>query len=154
MKTVKIISLFLILAMLSCLFISCDSGDDVQIDLPEQENFYELTVSFQIKDSTGKTQVEAKDYLYKSHAEPTVLNIIDTYLTVVESYICKIDSNNTLTTIGNMKANKKNGDYWGFVMGATDLSKEQIIKQLSGDRMSNTIVEDGGKFTVMLIVGE
>ncbi len=153
MKNVKIISAFLILAMIGCIFIACDSGDDVEVNLPQQENFYELTVSFQIKDSTGKTQVEAKDYVYKSHAEPTVLNIVDTYLAVVQDWTCKIDKNNTITQIGGMKINKSNGDYWGFVDGAIDLSKDQILKDLSDDSMSSTIVEDGGKFTVMLITG-
>ncbi len=154
MKTVKIISIFLILAMLSCTFIACESGDDMDINLPEQDSFYELTVSFQIKDSTGKTQIEARDYVYKSHAEPTVLNIVDTYLAVVQDWTCKIDKNNTITQIGGMKINKSNGDYWGFVEDAIDLSKDQILKDLSNDSMSSTIVEDGGKFTVMLIAGE
>lgn len=154
MKFAKIIALILALSTLCCMFIACEEGEDVEIDLPERD-FYDLTVSFQIKDSTGKTIIDAQDYNYKSHAEPTMLNVIDTYLSVVANWTCKIDKNNTLTQVGGVKANKNNADYWGYVNGAIDLSKEQILDDLDdGMKMSDVIVEDGGKFTIMLILGE
>ena len=156
MKFVKILSVILVLAMLCCAFIACDSegkGDDVDIDLPER-NFYDIKVSFQIKDATGKTQIEAIDYNYKGHAEPTMLNILQTYLSVVEDWTCKIDKTNSITQIGGMKANKNNGEYWGFVNGSMNLSKDDIIDDLSDGKMSETVIEDGGVFTVMLIAEE
>lgn len=156
MKFVKILSVILVLAMLCCAIIACDSegeGDDVDIDLPER-NFYDIKVSFQIKDATGKTQIEAIDYNYKGHAEPTMLNILQTYLSVVEDWTCKIDKTNSITQIGGMKANKNNGEYWGFVNGSINLSKDQIEDDLSDGKMSETVIEDGGVFTVMLIAGE
>ena len=51
MKFAKIIALILALSTLCCMFIACEEGEDVEIDLPERD-FYDLTVSFQIKDST------------------------------------------------------------------------------------------------------
>lgn len=171
MKIVKILSLALIVFLLACTFIACDEGGEGDIDyqLPERE-FYELTVSFQIKDSTGKTVINAENYKYKSHAEPTILNVLDTYLTVVEDWTCKIDKTNTITQIGGMKANKNNGDYWGFVtnavtdsktgevtlqnMSAINLSVEQIDKFKSDGKMSATLLTEGAEFTVMLFVSE
>ena len=100
------------------------------------------------------TQIKAKDYNYKSHAEPTILNIIDQYLAVVADYTCKIDDFGTLIQIGGIKANKVNGDFWGFVYGHIDMPKEDVISNLSDAKMSTTLVEDGGMFTVMLILGE
>ena len=156
MKFAKILSVVMVLALLCCTFIACDDsgdGEDIDIDLPERE-FYNITVSFQIKDATGKTQIEAIDYNYKGHAEPTILNILETYLSVVQDWTCKIDKTNSITQIGGMKANKNDGEYWGFVNGAINLSKEDIKDDLSEGKMSETIIEDGGIFTVMLIADE
>lgn len=171
MRIVKILSLALVICLLSCTFIACDEGGNNGSDyqLPERE-FYDIHVSFQIKDSTGKTVIEAQNYNYKSHAEPTILNVVDTYLSVVEDWTCKIDKTNTITQIGGMKANKNNGDYWGFVtnavtnsstgdvtlsdMSALNLSVEQINKYKSDGKMSATLLTEGAEFTVMLFVSE
>ncbi len=170
MKFLKIVSLIMVFAVLGCVFMSCDQGDgDVDVNLPERE-FYSINVSFQIKDATGKTVIEAIDYNYKGHAEPTILNVIDTYLSVVADWTCKIDKNNTITQIGGMKANKNNGDYWGFVTNATtnaesgevtlkdmsaiNLSMEQIDKYKSDGKMSSTMLTDGAEFTVILFVSD
>ncbi len=124
MKTVRIISLILVLATLCCAFIACDSGEEGDIDLPERE-FYNVKVSFQIKSADGKTQLEATDYIYKGHAEPTILNVIDSYVSVAtKDWYCTIttdkDTNRrTLTRIGGMKANINEGTYWGFVTNTT-----------------------------------
>ena len=117
MKILKILSFVLVLSMITCVFFSCDAGNagDADVAIPERD-LYTVTVSFQIKDSTGKTVIEAIDYTYKGHAEPTILNVLDTYLAVEEDWVCKIDKNNTITQIGGMKANKNNGDYWGYVL--------------------------------------
>lgn len=171
MKKIRILTLALVVCLLACTFVACDNGGEEGdgVQLPER-TFYEMTVSFQIKDSTGKTVIDAKNYTYKSHAEPSILNVIDTYLTVVEDWTCKIDKTNTITQIGGMKANKNNGDYWGFVtnavadsktgeitlkdMSAINLSVEEINKYKSDGKMSAALLTDGAEFTVMLFVSE
>ena len=134
MKILRLVSLVLVLSMITCVFFSCDSGSsgDVDIAIPERD-IYTVTVSFQIKDSTGKTQVEAIDYTYKGHAEPTILNILDTYLSVEADWVCKIDKTITITQIGGMKANKNNGDYWGYVSNVSGNLTEELKGKRSGD---------------------
>ena len=164
---IRIIAVIIAISALSCLFVACDDKDeDLDIDLPERE-LYEVTVSFQIKDSTGKTVIEANDYTYKGHTKPTILTVVDNYLSVVADWTCKIDKNNTITQIGGMKAGK--GDYWGFVTNvvvdddknvtlkessAINLSMEQINKYKSDGKMSETPVIDGAEFTLILFVSE
>lgn len=165
---IRIIAVVFAISALSCLFVACDNADkDSDIDLPERE-LYEVTVSFQIKDSTGKTVIEAIDYTYKGHTEPTILTVVDNYLSVVADWTCKIDKNNTITQIGGMKAGK--GDYWGFATNvivdeddktvslkessAINLSMEQINKYKSDGKMSETPVIDGAEFTIILFVSE
>ena len=153
MKATKILSLFLILSTLCCMFVSCHQNDD-NVKLPERD-FYDQTVSFQIKDASGKTIVEATNYNYKGHEEPTILNIISDYLYIVVEYKCTIDKNNTLVQVGNVKA--RSGDYWGFMMGIdhdvqailanTSLQKQYLIDK----KMSEYLIEDGGQFTVVLV---
>ena len=163
---VRIIAVLLAIASLSCLFVACDKTD-TDIDFPDRE-LYEVKVSFQIKDSTGKTVIEAIDYMYKGHSEPTILTVVHNYLSVVADWTCKIDKNNTITQIGGMKAGK--GDYWGFVTNvvvdeddnsvslknssAINLSLEQINKYKSDGKMSETPVIDGAEFTLILFVSE
>lgn len=157
MKLTKLLSIFLAASMLACMFVACDNGgalsDDDAPDLPERD-FYDITVSFQIKNAAGETEINAENYNYKSHAEPTVLNIVDHYLAIVAEYTCKIDENDTLIQVGGMKADKKKLDFWGFVVGKVNLSKAEVMSNLSEGKMSNTLIEDGGKFTIMLILGE
>ncbi len=134
MKILRLLSLVLVLSMITCVLFSCDSGSsgDVDIAIPERD-IYTVTVSFQIKDSTGKTQVEAIDYTYKGHAEPTILNILDTYLSVEADWVCKIDKTNTITQIGGMKANKNNGDYWGYVSNVSGNLTDELKAKRSGN---------------------
>ena len=142
MKILKILSFVLVLSMITCVFFSCDSSDsgDDDIAIPERD-MYTVTVSFQIKDSTGKTVVEAIDYTYKGHAEPTILNIIDTYLSVEEDWVCKVDKNNTITQIGGMKANQKNGDYWGYVTNVKGELTEELKTKRNGNEEKNVAPE-------------
>ena len=164
MKAVKIISFVLALAMLCCMFVACNEEDVGDVVLPDRD-FYKVTVSFQIKSADGVTQIEALNYEYKGHAEPTMLTVIDSYLTIVEEWTCKIDKTNTLVQIGGMKASKKDGEYWGFVMckrdangeiktGALNLNVEYIKKNLSDGKMADTVLQNGDEFTVILITGE
>lgn len=157
MKFTKLLSILLAISMLACAFVACDSGkstsDDDAPDLAPRE-FYDITVSFQIKNAEGVTEINAENYNYKSHAKPTILNIVDHYLAVVAEYTCKIDENDTLLQVGGMKADKKKLDFWGFVVGKVNLSKAEVLSNLNEGKMSNTLIEDGGKFTIMLILGE
>ena len=73
---------------------------------------------------------------------------------MVADYVCKVDKTNSITQIGGMKANKNNGEYWGFVDGGINLSKDDILDDLSDGKMSETLLEDGDVFTVMLIAEE
>lgn len=166
MKAIRLISVALIIASLCCFMIACDSDSGADLSLPERD-FYNITVSFQIKDATGKTVIDAVDYNYKSHAEPTILNVVDNYLAVVQEWVCKIDKTNTITHIGGMKVNKNDGEYWGFVTNAVtnsetgevtlkdssaiNLSMEQIRKNLSDGKMSDAKLKDGAEFTVIMI---
>ena len=163
MKTMKIISILLVFAAICCSLIACeDTGNTGDITLPERD-FYEVTVSFQIKSADGKTQIEALDYKYKGHAEPTILTVVKSYLTVVAEWTCKIDKSNTITQIGGMKT--KSGDYFGFVkckknasgeitMSALNLSLEQIKKNLNDGNMNDTVLTNGDEFAIILIQSE
>ncbi len=133
MKILKLLSLVLLLSMITCVFFSCDADNsDADIDIPERD-IYTVKVSFQIKDPTGKTVIEAIDYTYKGHAEPTILNVLDTYLAVEADWVCKIDKTNTITQIGGMKANKNNGDVWGYVSNVSGQLTDELKSKRNGD---------------------
>lgn len=181
MKFVNGFSLLLALLFVCSVFFACDSSSkgDENVDLPERE-FYEVTVSFQIKDSSGKTIIDAKDYVYKGHPEPTILNVLDTYLAVVRNWVCKIKvdeerGTKQITQIGGMKVDAKNGEYWGIVtnvinkenadgtlsatvkegVSALNLSLEDINKQMNeDDSMDKVLLTDGAEFTVIQVVSE
>jgi hypothetical protein len=136
------------------MFISCNQGTEEEVPLPERD-FYDMTVSFQIKNSSGKTIVEAVNYNYKGHEEPTILNIISDYLYIVAEYRCTINKNNVLQQVGGVKA--RSGDYWGFMEGV-DHDVQAILanpslqtKYLIDKKMSEYLIEDGGAFTVVLV---
>lgn len=134
MKILKLVSLVLVLSMITCVFFSCDGGDSdgVDIAIPERD-MYTVKVSFQVKDASGKTQVEAVDYTYRGHAEPTILNVLEAYLSVEADWVCKVDKDNSITQIGGMKADKKNGDYWGFVSNVSGQLTDELKDKRNGD---------------------
>ena len=154
MKFVRVISVILVMTALCCSFISCNNGSDAEAELPERP-FYDMTVSFQIKNSQGKTIVEAVDYNYKGHEDPTILNIITDYLYIVEEFRYTIDKNNVLQQVGGEKA--KDGQYWGFMDGIDHdvqaiLANDKLQKNyLIDKKMSEYLIKDGGKFTVVLV---
>ncbi len=165
-KLIRILAAIMAITALSCIFVACDNKDeDEDIDLPERE-LYKVTVSFQIKGADGITVLEETNYTYKGHSEPTILNVVNNYLSVVADFTCKIDKNNTITQIGGMKANNKD-NYFGFVtnvvvneednsvslkeMSAINLSLEQINKYKSDKKMSDTLLIDGAEFTIILL---
>jgi hypothetical protein len=132
MKAIKLISVLLILTTLCCTFIACDQGSIDDIELPARP-FYDMTVSFQIKNANGKTIIDAVDYNYKGHEEPTILNIISDYLVIVADYKCTIDKNNTLVQVGGLKASVSKGEYWAFMEG-TDLDISKLIADKEFDK--------------------
>ena len=173
MKFVKGFSLVLALLFVCSAFFACDSSSkENNANLPERE-FYEVTVSFQIKDSSGKTIIDAKDYVYKGHPEPTIL-------AVVKNWVCKIKvdeerGTKQITQIGGMKVDAKNGEYWGIVtnvvnkenadgtlsatvkegVSALNLSLEDINRQMNeDDSMDKVLLTDGAEFTVIQVVSE
>ncbi len=154
MKFIRIISVILIATALCCSFISCNNGAGKMAELPERP-FYDMTVSFQIKNSEGKTIVEAVDYNYKGHEDPTILNIITDYLYIIEEFRYTIDKNNVLQQVGGTKA--RSGDYWGFMDGI-DHDVQAILansrlqdRHLIDAKMSEYLIEDGDEFTVVLV---
>ena len=156
MKAIKLISVLLILTTLCCTFIACDQGSIDDIELPERP-FYDMTVSFQIKNASGKTIIDAVDYNYKGHEDPTILNIISDYLVIVADYKCTMDKNNTLVQVGGLKASVSKGEYWAFMLG-TNLDVQEILadkslrsKNLIDAKMSDYLVEDGASFTIVLV---
>ena len=159
MKSIRLISLFLVVLMLGCALIACDTENYEDIELPERP-FYDMTVSFQIKDDTGRTIIDAVNYNYKGHEDPTLLNVISDYVVIEADYAFKIDSkNNTLTQIGGFKANLSKGEYWAFMSGtghdvqAILANPELQNKYFINGKMSEYEVKDGDSFTIVLVKG-
>ncbi len=161
MKIFRILAVVLVCVMLSCSFIACDETDLSQIVLPERD-FYDMTVSFQIANDEGEIIVDAKDYNYKGHETPTILNILSDYLAIEVDMKCVIQDN-TLVQVGtaaSCKASINKGDYWAFANGIGHNivaligdDKLQNKTFVNDQRMSDYIVEDGGSFTIVLIRG-
>ena len=147
MKSIRLISVILVLATLCCLFAACSSGNE-NVELPERP-FYDMKVSFQIKNAAGKTLVDAENYNYKGHEEPTILNVITDYLAIEANFKYTIDENNMITNIGSTKAGKN--EYWSFTMKGVGLDMQTILDNLVDKQMSEYLVEDGAEFTVVLV---
>lgn len=140
MKSIKIVSLVLALLMLGTMLIACDKKEVAVNSLPKDEYYKSwdentVTVSFKIqfdetkKDEEGnkyivpKVLVEAKDYVYKSHKAPTILNIVTNYLAIETNYTYRIDSN-LLKKIGKYPNTKdQKGMVWAFGRGIDDFEK-------------------------------
>ncbi len=141
-------------------FIGSSGGSGMDVELPETTHYRVKNISFKIADENGKVKYEAVDFEYKSIKEPTVLNIVDYYLTVEEGVKCVIEDD-TLVQIGtgnSLKATMSKGEYWAYMSG-TDHNIPAIIANesmqnkyfINDQRMSNYIIEEGGSFTVVLI---
>ena len=163
MKIIRIIAVALACVLLSCAFISCDEVDLESIEMPEQD-FYDMTVSFQIFDGKGAIIADAVDYNYKGHEAPTVLNIISDYLAIeIDGGMKCVITDNTLVQIGSGndgKANIEKGDYWAFAVGVghnidkiLSDAKLQDKTFVNDQKMSDYLVEDGCSFTVVLVKG-
>lgn len=158
MKAIRLISLVLALTTLCCIFVACDQSDIADIVLPERP-FYDMKVSFQIKNDEGRTLVDAVEYNYKGHEDPTILNIISDYLVIEQDWKCTVDKNNTLVQVGGTKASAKNGEYWAFMMGtghdvqAILADKSLQSKSFIDAKMSDYLIKDGESFTIVLVKG-
>ena len=159
MKSIRLISALLIIVALCGTLIAC-SGDDVtEIELPARP-FYDMKVSFQIKDSNGRTIIDAENYNCKGHEDPTILNIISDYLVIEAEYKCTIDKNNTLVQVGGIKASVSKGEYWAFMMGtghdvqAILADKNLQTKSFIDAKMGDYLIEDGGSFTIVLVANK
>jgi len=141
--------------MLCCSFIACDDDSATDIELPERP-FYDMSVSFQIMNSKGKILIDAVDYNYKGHEEPTILNIISDYLVIEAEYKCTVDKNNTLVQVGGVKASTSKGEYWAFKEGVGHDAQALLLDPKNNfvdERMSEYLIEDGGAFTIVLVPG-
>ena len=159
MKSIRLISLFLVLVILGCSLMACDTDNWEDIELPERP-FYDMTFSFQIKDDTGKNIVNAENYNYKGHEDPTILNVITDYVEIEAEFKWVVDNNNILVSIGKFKADSKDGDYWAFMEGTGHdvqaiLADESLQKKNFIDgKMSEYLLEDGDSFTIVLVKGK
>lgn len=160
MKSIRLISLFLVLVVLGCSLIACDTDNWEDIELPERP-FYDMTFSFQIKNNEGINIIDAVNYNYKGHEDPTILNVITDYIEIEFGSKCTIDEkNNILVSIGNVKANAKNGDYWAFMEGTGHdvqaiLKDEKLQeKNFVNGKMSEYLLENGDSFTIVLVRGK
>ncbi len=153
MKAIRLLSIILMLALLSCCFIGCGE-DEVDANIPETE-LYEAKVSFEIKDSTGRRLFEAIDYEYKWIKEPTILNIIQQYV-LVERGAAFIVDGDTVTRIGGVKVNSKK-EYCAFMKGinidVTEIlaDKNGQNKFINGKISTYNVVDEGlTEFTVVI----
>ena len=158
MKVTRILSFFMVmLIMCSCFsFVSC-SEEEVDANIPETP-VYEATVSFEIRDKDGKLLYSADNYNYKWIKEPTILNIVELYLSAEEGVVCRVDTKtNKLSKIGN-KGGKK-GEYWAYMEGTHENIKDIINdKKLQAqhyiDKIAmndyNVLEKNCTKFTLVL----
>lgn len=153
MKAIRLLSVILILALLSCCFISCGEEDDIDANIPDTD-LYEAKVSFQIKDSSGRTLFEAFDYEYKWIKEPTILNIVQHYV-IAERGSSFIVEGDTVTRIGGVKISKK--EYCAFMKGI-DINVTEILNDKNGQNKFingkistyNVIDENCPEFTLVI----
>lgn len=162
MKSIKIISFVLAILMLGSMLIACDKEEVTVNALPKDEYYKSwdentVTVSFKIqfnetkKDAEGnqyivpKVLVDAKDYVYKSHNAPTILNIVTNYLAIETSYTYKVD-NDLLKKIGKYPNTKDHkGMVWAFGKGIDEFEK------IEGSMKTYNVKEnDCYEFTIFL----
>lgn len=159
MKRIRIFALILAVLVIGCTLIACDTENYEDIELPERD-FYDMTVSFQVADQTGKIIIDAVNYNYTGHEVPTIINILSDYVVIEEDAAFKIDSkNNTLVQIAGCKAEIKKGHYWAFMEG-TGHDLQAILadaklqdKSFINGKMNEYEIKDGGAFTVVLVTG-
>ncbi len=173
MKSIKIIAMILLVAMLACSLIACQSEKDTgdtgnQIDTtppPEgdpTEGLVEVTVSFDITNGkTGNNLFREQNYTYRGF-DPTVVGIIKYYMTVTEDDYFAIDEDtDMIQSIGDFTAGP--GQSWRVLRGTKfvdNKGNELTIKNLLKDEnksilarytiSSHDTVEDGGSFTIVL----
>ena len=156
MKALRLLSLFMVLVILSCSLISCKQ-EEVDANIPDTP-MYEATVSFQIKDGTGKVigNFEVENYEYKWIKEPTILNIVTHYLMGERGASILVDENGTITRIGGVKIKK--GEYVAVMKGINvdvkDILSDKAAqnKNFIDKKMStyNVIDEDCKEFTLVI----
>lgn len=159
MKALRLIALALAIVILGSFFVACDQTE-IDVELPEITHHRIKNLSFKIADKDGKPLYSVTDFEYKSIKEPTVLNVVEYYLTVEEGIKCVIEDD-TLVQIGSsnaLKANINKGEYWAFMLGVDHdipaIVKNQSMQNkyfINDQRMANYPVEEGSSFTIVLI---
>lgn len=177
MKFVKIIAMVLLVAMIGCSFIACMPEDDtnekpkVEKDTTppptgtQSQGITEITVSFEIKDSSGTNIYRALDYKYKGF-EPTILGVLKYYFEVelgenIATYE-EEEFSDMLWIIGEYEA--KPGQYWTALKGTkfTDnsgnpitiknlLKNSTLMQSYTIPSMSEHTLRNGETFTVVLV---
>lgn len=178
MKAIKIIAVALLIAMLGCTFIACDTEKEPEkpaavekdttpapIGTPS-EGLTEMKVSFSIKDSSGTNIYRAVDYTYKGF-DPTILGVLKYYFDVeLGEYIATYEEEgltDMLQFIGDYEAAE--GQYWAALKGDTffdaqgkEISVKNLLKSENKkifesymiSSMSAHTLTDGETFTVVL----
>lgn len=164
MKLIRFASVILAVVMLSTMFVGCDKDKNSLGELPKDaysEAWYTAKVSFKIQYDAVRYEegsdkkieytvdlFDVKDYEYKSHKKPTVLNIVCDYLSIETDYTFKIDKNNQLSKIGKFPDNKtQKGMYWAFAKGIDNDKPKFIDEKMSEyDVVENDCLE----FTIKL----
>ena len=179
MKFVKVIAMVLLVAMIGCSFIACMPEDDtnkgpkVEKDTTPpptgtpSQGITEITVSFEIKDSSGTNIYRALDYEYKGF-EPTILGVLKYYFEVeIDTFISTYEEeefSDMLWIIGDYEAMP--GQYWTALKGTkfTDGNgntisvknmlkpeNESVLQNYMISSMSEHKLSDGESFTVVLL---
>ncbi len=143
MKFTKILATILCIAMLACVLVSCSGGNTEEVTSFEKPK--ELTISFKIKGLNGNILYEENEYViryYPEHGDPTILSVIDDYITIdcEEKFESK---GNNIISIGNVSESENT--YWVYHEGTA--TSEDYKYTAPGE----VKVTDGFAFTIILI---
>ena len=177
MKFIKVAAVVLLVAILGCSFIACDSEDKnnnnttVEKDTTPppvgtpSEGLTEITVSFEIKDSSGTNIYRALDYTYKGF-DPTILGVLKYYFEVeIDEYFATYEDealSDMIWFIGDYEAASR--QYWAALRGNSFTDKgnpitvknllkpenQELFNSYMISSMSEHTLTDGEVFTVVL----
>lgn len=142
MKFLKFITLILLISMLTCTFVACqskkDNGEDIPTSEPcptgeTSEGLTEVDVTFYVRNAkTGEYLYRAENYRYKGF-NPTVFGVIHDYMTIEnDNYFKVVEGTHIISTMGDLRAEE--GQYWYAFKGTkfVDIRGNEIsVKKIS-----------------------
>lgn len=179
MKFIRIISVFLLVCLLACSFISCGKSNknnetptnEADTTPPPQgtktEGLVEMKVSFVINDGTTNIYNET-NYTYKSFGS-SILDVIEYYVTVQQGKYFEKDEYDlgTIVCIGEYIAEE--GKEWVALRGTqfkdksgNDIKLSQLVKpenqeymlseyEIGASSLAEYELTDGDSFTLVLV---